>query len=107
MNTAVKALEDSKHWGPPEVNAIYELGNAYARLERYVDADKTYSAALNANAGYDEIYYNIGAIKSSRLGQSEAAIDYYRTSWLINPLSPEIYNSLGNLYLQNPSKYWE
>ena len=105
MPTAVKALEVSRDWGPPEVNAIYELGNAYARAERFADADKTYSAALRANAGYDEIYYNIGAIKSSRLGQAQAAMDYYRTSWWINPLSPEIYNSLGNLYLQNPAKY--
>ena len=105
LSGATKELELSRDWGPPEVNAIYELGNAYARAERFSDADKTYAQSLRANAGYDEIYYNLGAIKSSRLGQTEAAIDYFRVAQWINPFSAETYNSLGNLYLQNPGRY--
>lgn len=107
LPAAVKALETSKKWGPPEVNAIYELGNAYARSERFSDAAGAYLDALKANAGYDEIYFNLGALKSSRLGLREEALDYFRVSWMINPLSAEIYNSLGNLYLQDPGKNLE
>ncbi|MFA6318082.1 MAG: tetratricopeptide repeat protein [Elusimicrobiota bacterium] len=97
---AVKELERSKDWGPREVNAIYELGNAYARVERFADADRTYADALKANAGYDEIYFNLGTIKSSRLGQAAEAEPYYHTALAINPISPDIYTALSALYLQ-------
>lgn len=97
----IRQLEESQSWGPREVNAIYELGNAYARAERFKDADATYAAALSANAGYDEIYFNIGTIKASRLGQFEEARNYYRMAVLINPLSPEATAGLAALYLRD------
>ena len=102
---AVKQLEASRAWGPREVNAIYELGNAYARMERFADADQSYTEALQANAGYDEIYFNIAAINSSRLKHLERALDYYRMAWWINPLSQEVYNSLSAIFLQDPARY--
>ena len=105
MSAAVKRLELSRAWGPPEVNAIYELGNAYAQAQRYQDAEEAYRGALAANAGYDEIYYNEGAILSGHLGQLDRAIDFFRMAWWINPLSADVYNSLGNIFLQHPDRY--
>ena len=102
---AIQELERSRSWGPPEVNAIYELGNAYAQAQRFPEADEAYRRALRANAGYDEIYYNVGAIKSSHLGQTAQAIDFFRVANFINPLSAETYTSLGNLYLSDPARY--
>lgn len=102
---AVRELELSRKWGPREVNAIYELGNAYAQSERYPEAVEAYHGALDANAGYDEIYFNIGALLSSRLGRATEAIDYFRVAHWINRVSPEVYNSLGNVYLANPQQY--
>jgi tetratricopeptide (TPR) repeat protein len=102
---AIKELELSRDWGPREVNAVYELGNAYARAERFADADRTYALALDANAGYDEIYFNIGAIKSGRLGQIDKALDYFRTAAAINPLSPDVYNNLTAILLRDPSRH--
>ncbi|MDD5656782.1 MAG: tetratricopeptide repeat protein [Elusimicrobia bacterium] len=101
---AVKELEASRAWGPNEVNAVYELGNAYARSERYPDADRAYGEALRANAGYDEIYFNIAAVKSSRLGQVDAALDYFRVAAWINPMSAEAYNSMSAILLQDPRR---
>lgn len=103
--TAVRELEESKRWGPPEVNAIYELGNAYARAGRFDQAAAAYLDALHANSGYDEIFFNLGAVESGHLGDVEKGIDYYRMAWWINPLSNDVYNSLDNLYLRQPSKY--
>jgi tetratricopeptide (TPR) repeat protein/O-antigen ligase len=105
MPAAIKRLELSRSWGPGEVNAVYELGNAYARTDRYLEADAAYASALRANAGYDEIYYNIGAVKSQRLGRLEEGIRHYQVCLLINPLSNEAYNALTALYLQNPARY--
>ncbi len=105
MPMAVRELEASRRWGPREVNAIYELGNAYARSEKFSDADQVYADALRANAGYDEIYFNIATLKASRLKQIDLAQDYYRMAWWINPLSAEVYNSLSSLLLQDPTRH--
>ncbi|MCX5794528.1 MAG: O-antigen ligase family protein [Elusimicrobia bacterium] len=101
MPMAIRELETSRSWGPREVNAIYELGNAYARSDRFSDADSVYAEALRANAGYDEIYFNIATIKISRLKQTERALDYYRMAWSINPLSADVYNGFSAALLQD------
>jgi tetratricopeptide (TPR) repeat protein len=105
MPMAVRELEISRSWGPREVNAIYELGNAYASSDRFAEADRTYDEALQANAGYDEIYFNIATVLASRLKQPERALDYYRMAWWINPLSAELYNSLSAMLLQDPARH--
>ena len=105
MAGAVEQLEISKRWGPPEVNAIYELGNAYARSGSFKRAEENYQAALDANAGYDEIFFNKGSIEANHLGDISAAINNFRVSWWINPLLRDVYNSLGALYLRDPVKY--
>jgi tetratricopeptide (TPR) repeat protein len=102
---AIRELELSRSWGPREVNAVYELGNAYARAERFADADRTYAQALAANAGYDEIYFNIATVKLSKLKEPERALDFYRMAWAINPLSAEVYNSLSAVLLQDPTRH--
>jgi tetratricopeptide (TPR) repeat protein/O-antigen ligase len=102
---AARELELSKKWGPPEVNAIYELGNAYARSERFGDAASTYGEALDANAGYDEIYFNLGAVTGSHLGQQERSRHAFEMAYWINPLNPEIYNTLGGAYLREPGTF--
>lgn len=102
---AIKELERSRSWGPREVNSIYELGNAYAQSERFPEAVEAYRAALRANAGYDEIYYNIGSLLSSRLGKREEAIADFRVAHFVNPLSGDVYSSLSNAYLSDPGRY--
>ncbi len=102
---AITELEESRSWGPREVNALYELGNVYARSGRYQDAVAAYSQALEANAGYDEIYYNIGAVESGHLNHPEEAIPYFLVALFINPVSPSAYNSLSNVYLKDPARY--
>ncbi|HEX4046702.1 MAG TPA: tetratricopeptide repeat protein, partial [Elusimicrobiota bacterium] len=101
---AQRALETSRSWGPREVNALYELGNSYARAGRYADAADAYREALDANAGYDEIYFNLGTVYNANLGKPALALDFYQTSWAINPLSGELDNALTATYLRDPAK---
>lgn len=105
MPAAIKELEISRNWGPREVNAIYELGNAYARSDRYPEAVKIYREALEANAGYDEIFFNIATIYTSKVRNFDEALPYYKTAWWINPLSNELYINLSALYLTDPARY--
>lgn len=103
----VRLLERSRSWGPPEVNALYELGNGYAQTERYEEAQKTYLEAIEANAGYDEIYYNRGAILAGLLGRREEAIKHFEVALLINPRSNEAYNNLSAQYFSDVGRYGE
>jgi tetratricopeptide (TPR) repeat protein/O-antigen ligase len=102
---AVRVLENSRAWGPPEVNALYELGNAYAQSERYEEAQRSYLEAIEANSGYDEIYYNRGAILASRLGRREEAIKHFELAVHINPRSNEAYNNLSAQYFTDVPRY--
>ena len=97
---AQRALERSRAWGPREVNSLYELGNAYARTGRYADAAVAYREALDANAGYDEIYFNLGTVYNAQLAQPDLALKFYQTSWAINPLSSELIGALSAVYLR-------
>ncbi|MFI5348486.1 MAG: tetratricopeptide repeat protein, partial [Elusimicrobiota bacterium] len=101
---AQRALERSRSWGPREVNSLYELGNSYARAGRFADAAGAYRQALDANAGYDEIYFNLGTVYNANLGNPDLAVKFYETSWAINPLSSELNNALSSIYLREPAK---
>lgn len=102
---AARALERSRAWGPREVNALYELGNVYARTGRFPEAAAAYRQALDANAGYDEIYFNLGTVYNANLGRPDEALKFYQTSWAINPLSTESPNALSAFYLRDPAHH--
>ena len=104
---AQRALERSRSWGPREVNGLYELGNSYARAGRFADAAVVYRQALDANAGYDEIYFNLGTVYNANLGKPDLALKFYETSWAVNPLSNDLTNALSSLYLREPAKNLE
>jgi tetratricopeptide (TPR) repeat protein/O-antigen ligase len=104
---AARALERSRSWGPKEVNALYELGNTYARTGRADSAAALYREALDANAGYDEIYFNLGTVYASRLTEPAKALQFYETSWAINPLSQDLLNALTAFYLRDPQAHLE
>jgi tetratricopeptide (TPR) repeat protein/O-antigen ligase len=101
--SSTKALERSRSWGPREVNGLYELGNSYARTGRAADAAAAYREALDANAGYDEIYYNVATVYNTTLGRPDDALKFYQTSWAINPLSNDLANALSSFYLRPSS----
>jgi len=104
MPAATRSLVRSRAWGPREVNAIYELGNAYARAGQPLKAAEAYQGALKANAGYDEIYFNLATVYAAQLGQTEKAGGYYETAWALNPLSEAVVNGLSAFYLREPKK---
>jgi len=99
MRRAISALTRAYEWHPREVNNNYELGNAYARSEQLEKAAWAYREALHANAGYDEIYFNLATVLKA-LGKRDEAITNYLVSWAINPLSHPLYVSLTQILLE-------
>jgi tetratricopeptide (TPR) repeat protein len=114
VGPSIKSLEKAYESFPGEVNGNYELGNSYARHARELSeknlpvesrkfAEKAvwaYRAALAANPGYDEIYFNLG-VTYGQLGSSTEAVRNLETSVFINPLLRDAYASLGNQYLNS------
>lgn len=97
---AAEVLERAHRWHPREVNTNYELANAYARSDDFEKAVWAYKEALKANAGYDEIYFNLGTLESLKLRRRADALDHFRVSWTINPLSATTTSNFAALLLQ-------
>ncbi|MDI6756763.1 MAG: tetratricopeptide repeat protein [Endomicrobiia bacterium] len=94
---ALPYLERAHRWQRFEVNNNYELANTYARLGRREDALKAYREALRANAGYDEIFFNMATVYN-QMGRRDEAIANYSRALAINPLSQDAYAALGSIY---------
>lgn len=107
-----KKLEKAYAWFPGEVNSNYEMGNSYARHAKQLadqnrleesrkfnqKAVEAYQAAVRANPGYDEIYFNL-AVTHLQSNDTDAAMKNLRIALLINPLLKEAYGTLANVCL--------
>ncbi len=84
---------------PLIVDNNYELGNVYARMqtsEALENAVWAYKEAINANPGYDEIYYNLG-VMYMRMNEEERALDSLMEAARINPISRDIWRVMGDI----------
>ncbi len=102
--SASHALERAYGWHHLEVNNNYELGNVYARLGERDKALYMYQRALDANAGYDEIYFN-RATMLMQMGRNDEALANYRICLAINPLSQQSYNAMAGIYFKDLARY--
>jgi tetratricopeptide (TPR) repeat protein len=102
--SATRYLGRAYEWHHLEVNNNYELGNVYARLGERDQALFMYQRAIDANSGYDEIFFN-RATMLMQMGRYEEAIANYRTCLAINPLSEQAYNAIGSLYFKDIARY--
>jgi tetratricopeptide (TPR) repeat protein len=102
--SASRALETAYAWHHLEVNNNYELGNVYARMGERDKALAMYQRALDANAGYDEIYFN-RATMLMQSGRNAEAIVNYKLCLAINPLSQQAYNAIAGLYFKDMARY--
>lgn len=82
-----------------DVNNNYELGNVYASLSEYKKAETAFKAAIDANAGYDEPYFNMAVILL-RQGKALEALKYAQMSCLINSLNTAVWNVKTQIYIE-------
>ncbi|MFH1368569.1 MAG: tetratricopeptide repeat protein [Elusimicrobiota bacterium] len=106
LQKAIPELEAAHNLQRLEVNNNYELGNCYARSGRKEKAVWMYKESLRANAGYDEIYFNMATVMM-QTGDVNGAIPEYSRALFINPISNESYMALGSVFLQNADFYAE
>ncbi len=101
---AQRSLERAYSFHQLDVNNAYELANVYARTAQKEKALAMYQRALDANSGYDEIYFN-RATMLMQSGREVEAIHNYKVALAINPLSREAYNALSGIYFKDVPKY--
>lgn len=104
LTRAQRSLEKAYRFHALDVNNNYELANVYARSAQKEKALAMYQRALDANAGYDEIFFN-RATMLMQSGQEAEAIHNYKVALAINPLSREAYNALSGIYFKDVVKY--
>ena len=103
---AIKELEKSAFWGR-EVNAAYERAIAYLKSGDSARAADAYRDAMKANAGYDELYHNLGVALAKDTASAGEAIAALEAAEWINPLNKTTHIVLSELYLRNEAKYLE
>lgn len=99
---ALPYLERAHRFQRFEVNNNYELGNTYARLNMKEKAIWAYQEALKANAGYDEIFFNMATVYN-QIGDVQNAIKNYTEALKINPTSFDAYMALGSIFVSQNS----
>ncbi len=97
-------LEKAHAYHSREVNANYELANAYVRLENYQKAEWAYKEALSSNCGYDEIFFNLSIVEK-KLEKYKKAIESLKMSILINPINKLNYSAISEMYMRKGKKY--
>ncbi|OGS07698.1 MAG: hypothetical protein A2270_09005 [Elusimicrobia bacterium RIFOXYA12_FULL_51_18] len=101
---AAAALRKAYNSHGREVNNNYELANAYVRVGDLPSGEWAYGEALKSNAGYDEIYFNMGIVQK-RLGRTEAALNNFKVSAFINPLNAPAFNAIAEIYVKDSGRY--
>ena len=104
IRQAIQELEAAHRLQRFEVNNNYELANSYARTR---DTDRAlfyYEESLRANAGYDEIYFNMATVLAQK-GDFTRSLREYTRALYINPLSQEAYSVMSSIMLQDMPRY--
>ncbi len=78
--------------------AYFNLGRTYEALKKYDLAKQNYKRATEIAPRFSRAYYRLGVIEQMQ-GDLKKARLYYEKALLYNTQDPEIYYSLGRVYL--------
>ena len=95
---AVESLERASALAPTEPEIHYQLGLAYAALERDAEARDAYAAATTLLPTHARALHRLGQA-DERDGEVRDAIDRYTQAIYADPHFPWAYVSLGNIYV--------
>lgn len=98
---AAMMLEKAMKYDSSDVNTAYEAGNIMLTISERKKGEKYLWDAIHANAGYDELYYNMASAMSKE-GRFEEAVRHIQLSTVINPFSRSSWNSIARIYTNLP-----
>jgi Flp pilus assembly protein TadD len=86
-NTAESALNSLIRQSPDQPFLYYTLGNVYAAQQRWAEAQQAYFDAHRTDTANPDYAYNL-AVSLDRLGQRQAALDFYNTALRLAEAAP-------------------
>ena len=92
---AVNLYSAAINVNPNLLDAHFNLGNLYRRLNRPMDAVNSYQAALRIDSNNARAYLNLG-LAAGDLGDANNAIECFRRSASLDPDFPDAWNLLGD-----------
>jgi len=98
LTSAVEHFRKALALQPDFVDALNNLGAAYAKLGHAAEAERCYKSLLHASTRDPDTWYNLGNAQRN-LKKFEDAAASYRQSLQLRPLSPEAHLNLGKTYL--------
>jgi len=95
---SIDSLETAARLRPDDAEVRYQIGVAYAALDRQDDAVARYEEAIGLDPAHAGALYRLGVAKDDQ-GEVRAAIDLYTRSIHADPYFPLPYNGLANIYV--------
>ncbi|MBI5192689.1 MAG: tetratricopeptide repeat protein [Nitrospirae bacterium] len=92
--------EDVVRKSPYNARGYNNLGSAYDKAGRTIEAVREFKIALRLAPDYWDAHYNLGIIYS-RQGHIDEAIEEYKTALKYNPIYADGHNILGIIYANN------
>jgi tetratricopeptide (TPR) repeat protein len=90
------ALEEEVASHPDSVDAIHDLGDAYADLERWADAIAAYEKAISLGEPSADLHNSLG-VAYEEAGEADGAAGSYRRAIALDPEDGFAYQNLGSL----------
>ena len=96
-----KALDIStnKSYLLNKASILTEQGNVNNDDFKIKEAIAIYQSLISESYISDTLYYNLGSALG-RIEEYESSINYFKLAIMLNPNKPEIWNNLGNSYMQ-------
>lgn len=95
----INKLQQKVWKNPGDARASLQLGNAYARRERYKEATEAYKNALEADPGLEAALHALGAV-SFNIKDYPRALDYFSRYLELSPKDSLRLYDIGNTHMQ-------
>ena len=93
---SLTANQKAKEINPQDADVHNNLGNVLKKLEKFDEAQNSYSQAILLKQNYTEAYYNLANLLN-KLGRFNEAEKNYNQAIRFRPNFAEAFNNLGNL----------
>jgi len=94
---AISELQGFLEENPDDLTATHLLGTAYARLNKFIAAEKAFKAVLKLDPAHSPAFFNLGLIHSRQNRISEAINDFEK----VLELNPEDIQTMNDLAVIN------
>ena len=96
IEQAIEAYQKVLELHAEAAGALVNLGTIYYRQRKFVEAEKYYKDAIEADPGYPLAQFNLGNLYDEQ-GRLNEALDYYRRALSLNPKYADAHFNLALL----------